>query len=400
MNLSLVAFFLTALLQAQVSGFRISGRVLDGETGKPIVNAVVTLTGRDDKSSNFPPRPEEGFKRTVTIGADGLFQFTNVPRGPYRLHTEHPNPVVPYRGDSLEFDLTADLSNLGLVLSPAVSRVPITGKVVVVGGQPLPSTLSAISFSNDPVTVQRDGSFQTRLRPAQHYEVTIQNAPEGFYVESVSGGTWNALTGSWVFRDNPHPPIEVVLGVGRLQMSGRVLDVNGSALPQATVTLLGPLPAREVHFVTLNAAGTFSIGNLRSGDYELRAKTGTGEDMRAVFLPVTMTTASRASLDLVVRPSSQVAGQVVVAPPRTVAELVRFDLAVEINDAMGTQTVRVDSKGTFQFRSFEPDYALFLKNLPVGLRAGSISKTAGAVVIRLETILGDDFPGGLRFDRR
>ena len=264
MKPSFLAFLMTTLLQAPVSGFRISGRVLDGETGKPIVNAVVTLTGAE-KNLSFPPRlAEEGFKRTVTIGADGLFQFTNVPRGSYRLHTEHPNPIVPYRGDSLEFELTADLNNMGLVLSPAVSRVPVTGRVVLAGGGPLPGAIAAILFSNEAVTVQRNGSFQARLRPAQHYAVAIQNNPEGFYVESVSGGTWNKLTSTWVFRDNLSSPIEIELGVARLRISGRVIDPDGKSAPQATAMLLGPVPADTFSPVTLSSTGTFSVGSLRS----------------------------------------------------------------------------------------------------------------------------------------
>jgi hypothetical protein len=316
------------------------------------------------------------------------------------LHTQHPNPVVPYRGQSLDIDLTRDLENMGMILSPAVSRVAIAGKVVVIGGEPLPRAISSILFSNEAVAVQPDGSFQTRLRPAQHYEVAIPNAPEGFYVESVSGGTWNRSSSIWIFRDAPRSPIEVVLGVGRLRMSGRVVDASGNPAPQASVTLTGPAPENDARTVALNTAGAFSIGGLRSGDYELRARTGTGDATRAAFLRVPITTANRANLELVVKAPSPVTGQIIVAPPRTVSELVRFNLSVEIEDAMGTRTVRVDSKGAFQFRSFEPDYVVTVKDLPIGLRMESVSKDSGSVDVRLKTIQGDAFPD-LRFlDRR
>jgi len=389
MNLRLTVLMIAALLQALAGGFRISGRVLDGETGKPIANAVVVLSRTDD-----------AFKQTVTVGTDGLFQFVNVPRGPYQLHTQHPNPVVPYRGQSLDIDLTRDLENMGMILSPAVSRVAIAGKVVVIGGEPLPRAISSILFSNEAVAVQPDGSFQTRLRPAQHYEVVIPNAPEGFYVESVSGGTWNRSSSIWIFRDAPRSPIEVVLGVGRLRMSGRVVDASGNPAPQASVTVTGPAPENDTRTVALNTAGTFSIGGLRSGDYELRARMGTGDAVRAAFLRVPITTANRANLELAVKAPSPVTGQIVVTPSGTVSELVRFNLSVEVEDAMGTRTVRVDSKGAFQFRSFEPDYVVTVKDLPIGLRVDSVSKDSGSVEIRLKTIQGDVFPGLRLNDRR
>jgi hypothetical protein len=414
MCLSLVAFFIAALLQipAQTTGFRISGRVLDGETGKPIVDAVVTLSDG----------AENGVKRTATIGTNGLFEFANVPRGSYTLQTRHPNPVVPYRSESLEINLTKNLDNVGLVLSPAVSRVPITGRVVVAGGEPLPAAISSILFSNEAVTIQRDGSFQTRLRATQRYEIALQKPPEGFYVDSVSGGTWNRSSNTWFFRDTPNAPVEVVLGFSRLRISGRVVDSIGNPLPQAVVTLSGPLldgngrvilssadsvsvgatpPPSSMNFinpVVLNSAAAFSIGAVRPGNYELRARTGTGDNLTAGFLPIVVT-ANQANLEIVVKPSSPVAGQIVVLPPRTVSELVRFNVAVEINDALGSRTVRVDSRGAFQFRSFEPDYSVTVRNLPVGLRYESHRKSPGSVEIRLETVQGDPFPG-LRFNDR
>src|SRR5678815_1150388 len=127
MNLALVSLIL-ALLQAPASGLRIAGRVIDGETGKPVVDAVVTLN-----SANA-----DGFSKTFTVGPDGLFEFVNIPRGSYQLRTQHPKPVVPYRSESLDIDLKNDLQGLGMILSPAVSKVPIRGKVVMSGGGPLP----------------------------------------------------------------------------------------------------------------------------------------------------------------------------------------------------------------------------------------------------------------------
>src|SRR5688500_19984273 len=98
---------IAALLQTPIpsAGVRVSGRVVDGETGKPLPDVVVTLSNPSAGAS----------KRTVTTGPNGTFQFSGVQRGAYRLETAHPKPVVAYRSESLDIDITnRDLDNLGL----------------------------------------------------------------------------------------------------------------------------------------------------------------------------------------------------------------------------------------------------------------------------------------------
>src|SRR5687767_6288555 len=110
---------MAALVQAPTSaaGVRISGRVIDGETGKPLAEATVTLSTAQE------------VKRTVPVTANGTFQFVNIPRGAYRLVANHTKPVVPYRSESLDIDVAdRNIEDVGMILSPAIPKVSVTAR--------------------------------------------------------------------------------------------------------------------------------------------------------------------------------------------------------------------------------------------------------------------------------
>jgi hypothetical protein len=375
-----LALLILVLLQAPASGLRVAGRVIDGETGKPVVDAVVTLT-----SANA-----DGFSKTFTVGADGLFQFVNIPRGSYQLRTQHPKPVVPYRSESLDIDLKNDLEGLGMILSPAVSKVPVKGRVVMSGGATLPRTVSSILFSGDAVSMASDGSFETRLRPGQAYDIGFPNTAAGAYVASVSGaGSWRDLTGTWTFREGANAPIEIVIGIGRETIAGRVTDVSAKPVAQAMVTLVGPAPLAKPREITLTASGTFTLTGMRPGDYELRAQIGNGDTMLAAFRKFSVGPQARTNLEVVLKPATNVSGSVVVIAPHTLNDLMKFNPSIQIIDVMGIRPARLDSKGAFQFKSFEGDYTILVTDLPLELRVDSISKDAAGVEIRIGGVHSD-----------
>src|SRR4051812_9300991 len=94
MNFRTLAILVLAAVQA-TPGVRISGRVVEGETGKPVTDAIVTLAPSTGKEP----------ARTLTTGLNGTFQFLNIPRGSYRLHTEHAKPTIPYRSESIDIQV-------------------------------------------------------------------------------------------------------------------------------------------------------------------------------------------------------------------------------------------------------------------------------------------------------
>jgi hypothetical protein len=365
---------------APAPAVRVSGRVVNGETGKPFVGAIVTLSNSSGNTS----------KRSVTVGADGSFEFLSVPRGQYLLRAEDPQPDIPSRIEAMEIEvLNRDLNALGLVISPALPKVEITGRVVIANGGSLPVAISAVKFSGESAPVRPDASFQLRLRPAQKYVVTLDVPVEGYHVESVSTGEWDAATGTWSFRDKPGATVQVTLSVGRRRIRGRVLSAAKTPAPQATATLTGPAPSIAIRDVVLGNDATFSLGGIRSGEYELRAKHNAGDNTQAGLLRFSVDAQDRSDLELVLKSLTPIKGQVVVPVSRTMEELMRFKPYVELSDAMGKRRVTIDARGAFQFRSFDGDFIVEVKNLPVEFRVDSISTGPSSVDVLLEILQGD-----------
>ena len=371
---------LSLLLQAPASaGVRISGRVVDGETGTPLENATVTLASRGGNAA----------KRTTTAGPNGQFQFVSVPRGAYQLHTEHPRPTIPYRSESLEIDIAdRDITDMGLILTPAVPRISLTGRVVMAGGGPLPATVSALRLSSEVIPIERDGAVQLRMRPLEKYTLGLQNPSEGLFIESASGGVWDAASGVWTIRDKPSSPVQITLGVGQQRISGRILSASRVPAAQATVTLIGPAPTQNPRPVTLGQGATFSVTGLRPGNYEIRAQIGAGDGTQAGSLKLTVDAQNREAQELVLKGMTAMTGQVLVTG-RALEDLMRFKPYVELEDALGTRRIAFDSKGTFQFRSFEDEFSLGIRDLPIELRVQSITTGPSSVTIRIGTQPGD-----------
>jgi hypothetical protein len=371
-----------ALMQAPAAApaMRVSGRVVNGETGRPFAGAIVTLSNSSGNTS----------KRSVTVGADGSFEFLNVLRGHYLLRAEDPQPNIPSRTETMEIEvLSRDLNALGLIISPAVPKVEIAGRVVIANGGSLPSAISAVQFSGESAPVRADASFQLRLRPAQKYVVTLDRPVEGYYVESVSMGEWDAATGTWIFRDKPGETVQVTLSVGRRRIRGRILSAGKTPAPQSTATLMGPAPATAIRDVVLGSDATFSFGGMRSGEYELRAKHEAGDNTQAGLLRFSVEAQDRYDLELVLQSLTLIKGQVVVPGSRTMEELMLFKPYVELSDAMGKRRVTIDANGAFQFRSFDGDFVVEVKNLPVEFRVDSISTGPSSVDVLLEILQGD-----------
>jgi hypothetical protein len=367
MNFRAMVFLALAAVQA-ASGVRISGRVVDGETGKPVIDAIVTLAPATGKE---PPR-------TVTSGPNGTFQFLNIPKGAYQLHTEHAKPTIPYRSESIDIQVAdRNLEDLGLLLTPALTKVPVKGKVVMNGGGVLPT---AISVGGDAIPIASDGSFEFRMRPLVPQELSVTNPAEAYFIDSVSTGTWDPVRGLWMIRENPGAAVQIAVVIGRQKISGRVLNAKKAAAPQATLSLLGPAPEIKTRPLTLTATGEFSIGGLRPGMYVLQGKTGAGDATEAASMKFTVDASSVAGVELNLKPLTLIKGQLILSG-RTLEELSIFKPYVEVEDALGRRQVNLDKLGAFEFRSFDNDFTVSLRSLPIEIATQSIEKGPGTVSI-------------------
>lgn len=151
-----------------VGTFRIAGRVIDGDTGKPIPNLRFGVGQRTVYENGSSSSSSSSSIANVT-NAKGEFQLENLKPGKYTIYTE-----VPESSDmisaSVTFDVVdRDVTNLLITMRKGGS---LSGVVALDGGQAVRERLSSLTicasvqarnpgFSNSPRSpVGQDGSFR------------------------------------------------------------------------------------------------------------------------------------------------------------------------------------------------------------------------------------------------
>ena len=392
MTATLIAFAvlvstLSAVQQpAPATTYSVSGRIIDGSTGRPMMGAVAILWERSASRS-------EG--KRVTAGQNGLFEFSNVTPGSYHIGPEMPGMTVPYRTETIDFEIRdGSVTGLGLIITPLGPRlVTVTGKLVMENSAALPISVTRIKANNVSSAVQRDGTFQLQFREDERYKFQLENSPEGMTIKSVSSGLWNPATETLIFPNTPPSTLQVTIAVGTRSVRGRLLDSSGApAGPEAslTVSLQGAaMPLREL---APNRDGTFEITRLSAGNYELRARQGSGTATQALTVPLTIGNEDRSGLEIALKPLSRQRGRVVIEGAGRLDELQRFHPMMEITDVLGVHRVPIAADGTFEFQSIEGEYAAAIRDLPLGY-AHTITIAGSTVEVKLRIVQGD---GGFR----
>ena len=260
------------------------------------------------------------------------------------------------------------------------------------GGRPLPASITRIMAGAESSAVQRDGSFQLQFRAEEPYLIRLEELPEGTYIRSTSAGVWNPTAETLVFSSTPPSTIQFTLAVGNRALLGRVLDKSmAPAGTQAVLTLSMPSSPASVRRVPVNADGTFAIAQLRPGDYELKARLGSGSTMQSATLPVSITNQDRAGVDVVLKEVTLQKGRLVIEGIGRLEELQRFRPTIEVTDILGVHQLPVGPDGTFEFRSFQGEYSVAIRNLP-NTYDSDITISESSVEVRVRVIQGD-FPG-------
>jgi hypothetical protein len=256
-------------------------------------------------------------------------------------------------------------------------------------GAPLPASVTRITAAGESSAVQPDGSFQLRLRAEERYPIGLENLPHGMYIKTVSAGVWNADTDSLLFASTPPARLQVTLAVGDRTVRGRVLDMSG-AVPhsEVIVSLFRTLSTRPLRSVTVGADGTFEIDQLRAGDYELKAKMGSGPATQIARLLVTVGTQSLNGVQLTLKGTTPQTGRVVIEGAARLEELQRFQPTIEVTDVLGVHRVPIRLDGTFEFKSFEGEYSVAIRDVPLGYEK-FITVAGSTVEVKLRVVQGD-----------
>jgi len=362
--------------------YTVSGRVVDGTNGRAISGAVIVLWDRSKERASGMRFP------TPT----GVFDIPNVAAGLYTLAAEVPGARFSYRTETVDLEVrNANVSGLGLIITPVGPRLTtVSGRLLMEGGTPLPASIIRIRSGAESTVVQRDGSFQLQFRAEEKYPVRVEDLPQGAYIKTISAGSWNPDSEILVFSATPPPTIQVTLAIGARTVRGRVVD-KAKSPAQAMLTLSMPSSPTSARQVPVNADGSFEVGQVRSGDYELRARLGSGATTQTGKLQVTVANQDRTGLEVALKEMTLQKGRIVMEGVGRLEDLHVFRPVIEVTDILGLHPIPIRTDGTFEFQSFEGDYRVAIRNLPVTYES-FITVGGSSVEVKVRVVQGD-IPG-------
>jgi 5-hydroxyisourate hydrolase-like protein (transthyretin family) len=272
--------------------FSVSGRVVDGESGKPIPNVTISLMKIliIDKYSTS----STGGGTDARSNVDGAFRLEKLAAGKYSVSIQVP-PESNLRAESVKFDI-ADEDVTGVVIKTATGAT-LSGTVLLEG--PRDPTRAAprwiaVHFNNDSLGFS--GTQQADIKP-----------DGSFQIGGLVAGTMTFSVGAWSQTGNARPiPISRVERDGVVQPNGlqlqtgehlsgiRVVAAYASGSIRGVVNLEnGALPASGHLVITLLKVGDANWNSNRSGIVaDARGRflveglaTGTYEVTASAFVP-------------------------------------------------------------------------------------------------------------------
>jgi len=268
--------------------FKVTGRIIDGETGKPLSNVIIGISQTDGNSSSSS---SGGISSTM----DGEFKVENAAPGRYTLFAV-PRENGDWRSDPLTVDIVdKDLTGLeiktrrGASLQGIVVLESTDNKTILPNRTDLyifasVTNPSAEYFPTNPVRITPDGSFKIgglgagnvrlSLRERKYFQFSLleivsveQNGvsqPDGINLkdgEQVTGlrivvkpsELTGAIRGQIKFENGEPPPgARIVVAVNRLDESSAKSRLEEMSPPE------------------VDSRGRFLIERLGAGTYELK----------------------------------------------------------------------------------------------------------------------------------
>ena len=256
-----------------LEGYSVSGRVVDGETGKPVSNVAISLSKIMIIDKNSTSSYGEGTE--VRSNADGAFRLEKLPAGKYAISIQ-PDSESDLRAASVTFDVI-DQDVTGLLIKTATGA-SLSGTVVIEGK-------AASTIARAWISVQLDD-------PSQGYTASrfAQVKPDGsFRIGGLQAGSVTFSVGLWaptgdtkpaniarVERDGVLQPSGIQLQAGEHLSGLRIVAAYSSGSIRGVIkTENGVLPPGTHLAVNLSKIG--DANNPRSGG-------GTAADARGNFL--------------------------------------------------------------------------------------------------------------------
>ena len=337
----------------------IRGRVLAGDTGKPLRRARIT--------ANAPELT--GQSRTTSTDADGRYELADLPAGHYNLRVERGGYLTvqygqrrPFeRGTLLDVADTQTADNIDFSM-PRMGL--ITGRITDENNEPIEGVnvyaLRSMYFNGRRQFVPVGGA-QVRTDDDGSYRLRAL-APGMYLVQAITRETWTVNHDGQPevmgYEPSFYPSTAAIAQARRVTVPlGREISgIDFSIVPGRAATLSGhAFDAQGKPFPNVNVGqevrgadfgffgsvasgsvapdGSFTIKNVPPGEYMLGASTGSSAaEPSAAILPITVDGTDIANLELVGSSGGTLSGQVIAddgtipAIPRlliTVAEYAR-----------------------------------------------------------------------------
>ena len=262
--------------------YRIRGKVTGAP--QPIRNVRLIMLPRDQVALM-------GFfgGAGAMVKEDGTFEIGGVQPGSYYV------AALPMQGpQSVSGKVAVDVSrenvqNVTLVLG---SGMTVKGSILIEGDVQQPeqargkktsfgavrvqlSVIEGLPFGASGGTVKDDGSFAIENVGPDRYRILALNLPEGTWLKSIRAGDQEVLDTGLDLSSGVSGPVQITLGSGSGQISGKVQDAKQQAAPGSLVTLL-PNPMKEerndlYRITTTDQNGQFTLQGVPPGEYRLYA---------------------------------------------------------------------------------------------------------------------------------
>ncbi len=270
-------------------GFKVSGRIVDGPTGKTLPNITYGVSQHHDGGTSSTSGARSN--------ADGEFKFDSLLPGKYSVFIR-PDPSLEIRANRVRFEVT-DSDLTGIVVKTAKAAT-LSGVVVIEG-------VDEKSVSKKLTELHISAHVSAPVANAEESEMhDMQNAmpmllkPDGsFRISGLRGGIANIsvvsigrsnsqeMTMVRVERDGVVQPNGISVKEGehvqglRLvvrQLTGAIrgqIKIEGGELPPSThmfvsIALIGETPPRSYRSEQVDSRGRFYTHALAAGRYEVK----------------------------------------------------------------------------------------------------------------------------------
>lgn len=262
--------------------YQVRGRVVDAETGAPIIGVGVSY-GRLDPSGR-------GLYGMVSMGvrtdAQGAFQLPNIPPGKYGVvaqfegNSDFYSDVTPFEvveSEIVGIEVRARMggSISGVVVIEGTSDPAVSAKLSQLALNAYPRSSGGFAPRNGSTMVNANGSFKINGLSAGKFGISLWsfNGDRRFILLRIEGGGVHQPQEIEIGEKEQLKNVKLVIGYGVAIIRGQMNVIGGQVPPGAVFDVwasriggeAGGRPTSQV-----DARGRFMIEGLMAGEYELR----------------------------------------------------------------------------------------------------------------------------------